>query len=153
MRFNIGLGNPLAETDKIIKAAELSQIHQFIQDLPEGYQTQVGERGLRFSGGERQRLNLARTVLKDGTIYLLDEPTANLDPLTEREVLNTLFEILKDKTALLITHRLVGLDRVDQILVLDQGRIIERGTEQELLAEKGFYWQMWTLQNRILSYS
>jgi ATP-binding cassette subfamily C protein CydC len=153
VRFNIGLGNPLAETGEIIKAAELSQVHQFIQDLPEGYQTLVGERGLRFSGGERQRLNLARTVLKDSPIYLLDEPTANLDPLTERAVLKTLFTILKGKTALLITHRLVGLARVDQILVLDRGRIIERGTEEELLAVKGLYWQMWTQQNRILNYS
>ena len=82
----------------------------------------------------------------------MDEPTANLDPLTEREILDTLFEILKGKSALLITHRLVSLDRVDRILVLDRGRIIERGTEAQLLAQESFYRRMWSLQNRILSY-
>ena len=123
-----------------------------IQSLPEGYNTAIGERGQRLSAGERQRILIARAVVKDAPLFLLDEPTANLDPLIERELLETLFEILKNKTALLVTHRLVGLKNVDQILVLHQGRIVERGTEGELLSKDGFYREMWALQNRILHY-
>ena len=108
----------------------------------------------QISAGERQRVAIARALLKDAPIFLLDEPTANLDPLTEQDLLKTLFDSLGDKTTLLITHRLVALESVDQILVLDQGRVIEQGTEQELLAIKnGFYRRMWVQQNRILSYS
>jgi ATP-binding cassette subfamily C protein CydC len=146
------LGNPQASHNEIILAAQKAQIHQRILNLPQGYDTLIGERGARLSGGERQRILIARAVLKDSPIFLLDEITANLDPLTEREILETVFEILDGKTALLITHRLVGLDRVDQILVLNHGRVIERGTEKQLLDERGFYRQMWALQNRILRY-
>jgi ATP-binding cassette subfamily C protein CydC len=95
---------------------------------------------------------IARAVIKDAPIFLLDEPTANLDPLTERDILSNLFEIITTKTTLLITHRLVGLDQVDQILVIDQGKIIERGTQAELLHSKGIFQRMWDLQNRILAY-
>ena len=149
---NIALGNPEADLEDIIQAAKKAQIHGLINSLPEGYQTQIGERAGGFSAGEAQRFSIARAVLKDAPLFLLDEPTANLDPVTEKAILNTLFGILENKTAILITHRLVGLENVDQILVLVRGEILERGTEKELLKRDGFYRQMWALQNRILAY-
>ena len=149
---NLSIGKPTAAEDEVIAAAKKARIHDLIKTLPAGYETYLGERGFRFSAGERQRMIIARAVLKDAPIFLLDEPTANLDPITEREILDTLFEIIKGKTTLFVTHRLVGLDRVDQILVLDQGRIIERGTEKELLSRAGFYYRLYSQQNRILSY-
>ena len=152
IRANISLGKPDAREEEIVEAAQKARIHDLIQSLPEGYNTAIGERGQRLSAGERQRILIARAVVKDAPLFLLDEPTANLDPLIERELLETLFEILKNKTALLVTHRLVGLKNVDQILVLHQGRIVERGTEGELLSKDGFYREMWALQNRILHY-
>jgi ATP-binding cassette subfamily C protein CydC len=152
IKANLKIANPEVSDPEMILAAQKARIHDLVQSLPEGYDTIVGERGFRLSAGERQRINIARAVLKDKPLFLLDEPTANLDPLTERALLNTLFEILKDKTALLITHRLVDLGRADQILVLDDGKIIERGTEKELLSKASFYKRMFTLQNRILSY-
>ncbi len=152
IQANIALGNPDAGIEEIINAARKARIHKMIHSLPDGYQTTIGERGQRLSAGERQRILIARAVLKDAPVFLLDEPTANLDPLTEREVLDTLFEILKNKTALLVTHRLVGLSRMDQILVLSQGQIVERGTESELLSKDGLYRVMWSHQNRILQY-
>jgi len=152
IQANIALGNPDAGDEEIITAARKARIHDLIHSLPDGYLTTIGERGQRLSAGERQRILIARAVLKDAPVFLLDEPTANLDPLTEREVLDTLFEILKNKTALLVTHRLVGLSRVDQILVLSQGQIVERGTESELLSKDSLYRVMWSHQNRILQY-
>jgi len=152
IQANISLGNPDAAIEEIISAARKAQIHQKINSFADGYQTMLGERGERLSAGERQRILIARAVLKDAPIFLLDEPTANLDPVIEREILDTLFEILKDKTALLVTHRLVGLSKVDRILVLHQGKIVERGPETELLQQNGFYKDMWSLQNRILQY-
>jgi len=146
------LGNPEADLEDIIQAARKAQIHGLINSLPEGYQTQIGERAGGFSAGEAQRISIARAVLKDAPLFLLDEPTANLDPITEKAILNTLFGIMENKTAILITHRLVGLENVDQILVLIGGEIQERGTEKELLKLDGFYRQMWALQNRILAY-
>jgi len=152
IQANIALGNPDAGIEEIINAARKARIHKMIHSLPDGYQTAIGERGQRLSAGERQRILIARAVLKNAPVFLLDEPTANLDPLTEQEVLDTLFEILKNKTALLVTHRLVGLSRVNQILVLSQGQIVERGTESELLSKDSLYRVMWSHQNRILHY-
>ncbi|MCJ7716977.1 MAG: ATP-binding cassette domain-containing protein [Anaerolineales bacterium] len=149
---NISLGNPDATEENISSATRKAQIHQKILSFPDGYLTVLGEQGQRLSAGERQRILISRAVLKDAPIFLLDEPTANLDPLTERELLSTLFEILKNKTALLVTHRLVSLSKVDRILVLNQGKIVERGTEAELLKGEGFYQFMWSQQNRILQY-
>lgn len=153
IRANISLGNPGASEGEIIQAAHQAQIHKFITSLPGGYDTLVGESGQLFSAGEKQRVVIARAVLKDAPLFLLDEPTANLDPITERTILETLFEITKYKTTLLITHRLVGLGVMDQILVLNQGRILEQGTEDELLSYPGYYHRMWSMQNRILYYS
>jgi len=132
-------------------AARAAQIHEFVMNLPKGYDTFIGEQGLRLSGGERQRLAIARALLKEAPILICDEPTANLDPLTESQVLATLFEGMKRKTFLLITHRLIGLENVDTILVMDNGQIVERGSHFELVAHKGLYRRMWDLQNQILA--
>lgn len=152
VRDNIALADPGANLESIIQAAKKAQIHDLINSLPEGYKTQVGERAGGFSAGEAQRITIARAVLKDAPIFLLDEPTANLDPVTEKAILDTLFGILENKSAILITHRLVGLEKMDQILVLVEGEILEWGTEKELLARNGYYRQMWATQNRILAY-
>ncbi|MEA3351903.1 MAG: thiol reductant ABC exporter subunit CydD [Chloroflexota bacterium] len=147
---NLQIANSDATQEEIEQAAAQAQIHDFIKELPHGYQTPIGEQGTRLSSGERQRLAIARAILKNSPILLLDEPTANLDPITEGKILETLFSIMGEHTTLLITHRLVGLENVDEILVLNQGRIIERGTHAQLLVSKGLYWQMLELQNRIL---
>jgi ATP-binding cassette subfamily C protein CydC len=153
LRNNISLGRPGAEDAEILAAAEKARLGSWISGLPEGLDTLVGERGTQISAGERQRVAIARALLKDAPLFLLDEPTANLDPVTEKEILDTLFTALSRRTTLMITHRLVGLAKADQILVLDQGRIIEKGSEQDLLSQDSFYKRMWTQQNRILSYS
>ena len=151
VRENLRLSRPSASIEEVEEAAKQAQIHKFILGLPKGYDTFIGEQGTRLSGGERQRLAIARALLKDAPILILDEPTANLDPLTEKQVLGTLFSVMRGKTALLITHRLVGLENVDEILVMEYGEIVERGTQAELLERSGMFQQLWDLQNRILS--
>ncbi|HEY9526985.1 MAG TPA: thiol reductant ABC exporter subunit CydC, partial [Anaerolineales bacterium] len=151
IRENLRLARRSARPEDIEAAARAAQIHEFIASLPRGYDTLIGEQGFRLSGGERQRLAIARALLKDSPILILDEPTANLDPQTEKQVLDTLFETMREKTSLLITHRLIGLENVDEILVMDNGRIVERGTHSELLTNKGLYRRLWDLQNQILS--
>ena len=150
IRENLRLARRSATQEEIESAARAAQIHEFIASLPRGYDTLIGEQGLRLSGGERQRLAIARALLKDAPILIFDEPTANLDPLTEKDVLATLFETMRGKTSLLITHRLVGLENVDEILVMDGGQIVEKGTHEKLLKRGGLYRHLWGLQNQIL---
>jgi ABC-type multidrug transport system fused ATPase/permease subunit len=151
IRENLRLARPSMSEEEMESAARAAHIHDFVMNLSKRYDTLIGEQGLRLSGGERQRLAIARALLKDAPILIFDEPTANLDLLTERRVLATLFETMRRRTSLLITHRLVGLENVDEILVMDHGTIIARGRHEELLACEGLYRRLWELQNQILN--
>jgi ABC-type multidrug transport system fused ATPase/permease subunit len=150
IRDNLLLARPEASQADLEWAAQQAQLHDFIQALPQGYDTWIGEQGLCLSGGERQRLAIARALLKDAPILILDEPTANLDSLTERAVMQTIHQLMEGRTTLIITHRLVGLEAADEILVLRAGRVVERGRHHELLHMAGFYRRMWELQNQIV---
>jgi ATP-binding cassette subfamily C protein CydC len=150
VRENLRLALPSMKQVEMEAATHAAHINEFVTNLPKGYDTFIGEQGLRLSGGERQRLAIARVLLKDAAVMIFDEPTANLDSLTEKQVLATLFETMRGKTSLLITHRLVGLENFDEILVMDRGRIVERGRHSDLLASAGLYRRLWDLQNQIL---
>jgi ATP-binding cassette, subfamily C, bacterial CydCD len=150
IRENLRLARRSISPEEMEAAARAAHIHDFVMKLPQGYDTLIGEQGLRLSGGERQRLAIARALLKKAPVLILDEPTANLDALTERQVLDTLFESMQGKTNLLITHRLLGLEHMDEILVMDKGRIVERGSHNELLSQPGLYRRLFELQNQIL---
>jgi thiol reductant ABC exporter CydC subunit len=150
IRDNLRIARPDAHDDDLIRAAQAAQLHTFIVSLPQSYDTWIGEQGLNLSGGERQRLAITRAILKDAPILILDEPTANLDPVTERAILDTLHIALAGRTTLLITHRLVGLAAADEILVMQAGRVVERGRQHDLLLINSFYRQMWDLQHQLL---
>ena len=144
--YNIAYGNPGASRAEIEEAARLAHIHEFIHGLPDGYETQVGERGLKLSGGEKQRVAIARTILKNPRIMLFDEATSALDSRTEKEIQDNLKEVSRDRSTLVIAHRLSTIVDSDQILVLDSGRIVERGRHAELLERDGRYADMWHRQ-------
>ncbi len=144
--YNIAYGKPGASQDEIISVAKAASIHDFIESLPEAYETIVGERGLKLSGGEKQRIAIARTLLKNPAILIFDEATSALDSKAEQAIQAQLKFIAKNRTSLVIAHRLSTIADAAQILVLDHGRIIERGTHQELLAAQGMYAQMWERQ-------
>ena len=146
IRYNIAYGRPGAADDEIASAARSAHIHDFIESLPDGYDSRVGERGLKLSGGEKQRVAIARTVLKHARILVFDEATSALDTATEREIMADLREISRDVTTLIIAHRLSTIVDAHQILVLDQGRIVERGRHRDLMAAGGRYAQMWHRQ-------
>src|SRR5262249_27245180 len=131
---------------EVERAAQLAQIDAFIRMAPKGYETQVGERGLKLSGGEKQRVAIARTVLKAPSILVLDEATSALDSHTEHEIQEALDRVSRNRTSLVIAHRLSTIVSADEIIVLDQGRIAERGTHGELLAMGGLYASMWNRQ-------
>ncbi len=146
IEYNIAYGRCGASQEEIVRAAQLANIHNFINSLPEGYQTVVGERGLKLSGGEKQRIAIARAILKNPKILVFDEATSSLDSQSEKTILEALQELASDHTTLVIAHRLSTVIDADQILVMDQGRIIERGNHQQLLALNGHYAKMWALQ-------
>lgn len=146
IEYNIAYGRPEATKEEIVKAAKAAYIHDFIESLPDGYLTIVGERGLKLSGGEKQRVAIARMVLKNPAILIFDEATSALDSHAEQVIQQQLKEIAKSKTTLMIAHRLSTIADADQILVLDGGRIIESGTHDQLFEARGAYYRMWMQQ-------
>jgi len=144
--YNIAYGDPSANEEDVYNAAKLAKIHDFIKSLPDGYKSMVGERGLKLSGGEKQRVAIARTILKNPEILLFDEATSALDTTTEREIQASLREVSQGRTTLIIAHRLSTVVDADQIIVLDKGEIIEKGKHQDLLSRNGIYSEMWTKQ-------
>jgi ABC-type transport system involved in Fe-S cluster assembly fused permease/ATPase subunit len=144
--FNIAYGRPDASADEIVQAAQSAHIDAFISKLPDGYETAVGERGLKLSGGEKQRVAIARTILKNPPILLLDEATSALDTRTERLIQGELAEISRARTTLVIAHRLSTIVDADEIIVLEQGEIVERGRHHDLLQQEGRYARLWELQ-------
>ncbi|MEG0052876.1 MAG: ABC transporter ATP-binding protein/permease [Comamonas sp.] len=147
VEYNIAYGQPGASHAQVVAAAKAARIHDFIHSTPQGYATRVGERGLKLSGGEKQRVAIARTLLKNPPILIFDEATSALDSANERAIQNELRSAAQGKTSLVIAHRLSTVVDAHEILVMDSGRIIERGTHEELLAEGGRYASMWNLQN------
>jgi ATP-binding cassette subfamily B protein len=144
--YNIAYGNPSASREEVEAAAKAARIHDFIVSTPLGYETRVGERGLKLSGGEKQRVAIARTLLKNPSILIFDEATSALDSANERAIQSELQSASQNKTTLVIAHRLSTVVDAHEILVLVSGRIIERGTHQDLLNQEGRYAQMWALQ-------
>ncbi len=146
--YNIEYGRPGASKEEIENAARLAQVYDFVSNLTEGFETPVGERGLKLSGGEKQRVAIARTILKDPPILILDEATSALDSLTEQEIQDSLEEVSKGRTTVTVAHRLSTIKDADLIIVLDQGKIIEQGTHDELIAADGEYVTMWNRQQQ-----
>ena len=145
---NIAYGQPDATRDEIIRAAQLAQAHDFIEALPDGYDTMVGQGGLTLSGGQRQRLGIARAMVRDAGILILDEPSSGLDAESERLVFEGLGRLLANTTTFVIAHRLSTIRNADVILVMDQGRLVEQGTHETLVARRGLYAELDRLQQR-----
>ncbi len=145
VRNNIRLGSPQASDEEVIRVAKMVQLDEMIQQLPQGYETNMQETGQRFSGGERQRIALARILLQNTPIVILDEPTVGLDPITETKLLSTIFTTLNDKTIIWVTHHLIGVEQVDRILLLEHGKIVMEGSHQELLKREERYRRLYRL--------
>ncbi|MEM7649535.1 MAG: ATP-binding cassette domain-containing protein, partial [Cyanobacteria bacterium P01_A01_bin.70] len=145
---NIRFGNPNATEAQVMAAAQAAQCHEFITHLPEGYQTMVGEGGATLSGGEKQRISIARAMLKDAPIVLLDEATASIDPENERLIQQAIQALSAEKTLIVIAHRLTTIAAADQILVLDQGRVVEQGQHPTLVEQGGLYARLWDVKAR-----
>ena len=149
VRYNIRYGRWDASDADVEGAAALAQIDTFIRSTPKGYETEVGERGLKLSGGEKQRVAIARTILKAPPILVLDEATSALDSHTEREIQDALDRVSRNRTTLVIAHRLSTIVAADEIIVLEHGAIVERGTHAALLAARGLYASMWNRQREV----
>ena len=144
---NIAYGDEGASEEDVIRAAKLAHVNEFIEQLPQGYKTFVGERGIKLSGGQRQRVAIARALLKEASILVLDEATSSLDSESEHYIQEGLWELMQEKTALVIAHRLSTIKHLDRIVVLDQGKIVEDGTHEELIEQKGLYAKLWSRQS------
>ncbi|MDC0004688.1 ATP-binding cassette domain-containing protein, partial [Porticoccaceae bacterium] len=145
---NIRYGNPEASDAEVLQAIKLAHLQSFIAELPDGAETVVGERGLKLSGGEKQRVAIARTILKRPPILVFDEATSSLDSKSERSILSALEEISQGHTSMVIAHRLSTIVDADRIVVMDHGSIVEQGSHQALLAKKARYFELWTAQLR-----
>ena len=150
---NIRLGNPNATDDQVIAAAKAAYCDEFVREMPDGYQTVLGENGSTLSGGERQRISIARALLKNAPIILLDEATASLDPENEVLVQKAIAKLVEGKTVIMIAHRLRTVVDADQILVLDNGRLVEQGTHDELMKKNGLYHKLFHIQQESLGWA
>lgn len=147
LRENIGYGKPKVSDKEIMHAAKKAHIKDIIDSLPEGLDTKVGERGVKLSGGQRQRVAIARAILKDAPILVLDEATSALDSESEKYIQSSMSDLMKGRTAIVIAHRLSTIQKMDRIIVLDKGRIVEDGTHATLLKKQGVYASLWTHQS------
>jgi len=143
---NIAYGKPEASHDEIVRAAKLANADEFIDRMPDGYDTMIGERGVTLSGGQRQRITIARAIIRDSPILILDEPSAGLDAESEKLVFDALDKLMEGKTSIVIAHRLATVRRADKIFVIDRGLVIEHGTHEELLSGGGLYSRLYELQ-------
>lgn len=149
---NIRIGKAGATEEEVYAAARLAACDEFIERLPDGYQTMIGENGKTLSGGERQRLSIARAFLKDAPVVLLDESTASIDPENETKIQQAIGKLIENKTVLIIAHKLRSVVDCDKIVVLNEGGLAEEGTHETLMAEKGLYHRLYTLQNESLAW-
>ena len=150
---NICFGNPSATQEEIIEAAKKARCHDFIMALPDGYETVIGEGGSTLSGGEKQRISIARAILKNANIVILDEATASIDPENEHLIQQAISELTIGKTVIVIAHRLATIEHADQILVVDKGQVVQKGTHQQLVQQEGLYRRFITIREQAEGWS